>query len=84
MDTAVAHLCGALHKEAWVLVPQPADWRWMQEGEKTPWYESLILFRQGLRGDWELPIKAIDHSSQHGCYMLMTILFMQLLLLSSW
>lgn len=59
MDTAVAHLCGALHKEAWVLVPQPADWRWMQEGEKTPWYESLILFRQGLRGDWELPIKAI-------------------------
>lgn len=59
MDTAVAHLCGALHKEAWVLVPKPADWRWMQEGEKTPWYESLILFRQGLRGDWELPIKAI-------------------------
>jgi len=59
MDTAVAHLCGALHKEAWVLVPKPADWRWMQEGEKTPWYESLVLFRQGLRGDWTMPIKTI-------------------------
>jgi len=59
MDTAVAHLCGALHKEAWVLVPNPSDWRWMQEGEKTPWYESLILFRQGVRGNWEQPIQAI-------------------------
>ena len=59
MDTAVAHLCGALHKEAWVLVPKPADWRWMQDGDKTPWYESLILFRQEEKGDWALPIEAI-------------------------
>ncbi|WP_263833872.1 tetratricopeptide repeat protein [Sulfurospirillum oryzae] len=59
MDTAVAHLCGALHKEAWVLVPKPADWRWMQEGDRTPWYESLILFRQVNKGDWSVPIEAV-------------------------
>lgn len=47
-DTAVAHLCGALDKEAWVLVPKPADWRWMQEGD-TPWYQSLRVFRQKRR-----------------------------------
>ncbi|WP_333805438.1 tetratricopeptide repeat protein [Sulfurospirillum sp.] len=64
MDTAVAHLCGALHKEAWVLLPKPADWRWMPEGDKTPWYDSLVLFRQGLRGDWDIPIQAIKKRLQ--------------------
>ncbi|MBV5277649.1 MAG: tetratricopeptide repeat protein [Campylobacteraceae bacterium] len=55
-DTAVAHLCGALNKEAWVLVPRPADWRWMQEGSSTPWYKSLKLFRQEVKGDWCHPL----------------------------
>lgn len=58
-DTAVAHLCGALNKEAWVLVPRPADWRWMQEGDVTPWYQSLRIFRQKERGDWGFPISQI-------------------------
>lgn len=58
-DTAVAHLCGALNKEAWVLTPKPADWRWMQEGETTPWYQSLRIFRQKESGDWRIPIGQI-------------------------
>jgi tetratricopeptide (TPR) repeat protein len=61
-DTAVAHLCGAMNKRAWVLVPNPSDWRWMQEGDKTPWYESLKLYRQDKRGSWKEPIaKICDH-----------------------
>ncbi len=59
MDTAVAHLCGAMGKEAWVILPRPADWRWMQEGDSTPWYKSLKLFRQTKKGDWSAPIAEI-------------------------
>ncbi len=58
-DTSVAHLCGAIGKKAYVLVPTPADWRWMQDGESTPWYPSLKIFRQTKRGSWREPIRAI-------------------------
>lgn len=59
-DTSVAHLCGAMNKEAWVLVPRPADWRWMQEGETTPWYKSLKIFRQDKQGSWAAVITEIE------------------------
>jgi tetratricopeptide (TPR) repeat protein len=61
-DTSVAHLCGAMNKKAWVLTPKPADWRWMQEGDSTPWYPSLKIFRQEERGDWSAPILQIKES----------------------
>lgn len=60
-DTAVAHLCGAMNKTAWVLVPNPADWRWMQEGKSTPWYDSLQLFRQQHKGSWSEVISEIKN-----------------------
>ena len=59
VDTSVAHLSGALNKKTFVLLSKPAEWRWMQEGETTPWYESLLLFRQEIRGDWQKPILQI-------------------------
>ena len=59
-DTSVAHLCGAMNKEGWVLVPRPADWRWMQEGASTPWYKSLKLFRQDKQGSWATVITEIE------------------------
>ena len=52
IDTSVAHLAGALGTPAWVLIPSPADWRWMNEREDTPWYPTLRLFRQRTQGDW--------------------------------
>jgi len=58
-DTAVAHLCGALDVPVWVLTPKPADWRWMQEGDTTPWYRSVKVFRQTISGDWSAPIAAV-------------------------
>lgn len=52
IDTAAAHLAGALGRPAWVLLPFAADWRWMEDREDSPWYPTLRLFRQSARGDW--------------------------------
>lgn len=58
-QTSVAHLAGALGKECWVLVPNPAEWRYGTEGETMPWYSSVKLFRQAVKGDWSGPLKAV-------------------------
>jgi len=55
----IAHLAGALGKECWVLVPNPAEWRYGCDADKMPWYSSVKLFRQKERGDWSHPIAEI-------------------------
>jgi tetratricopeptide (TPR) repeat protein len=59
VDTSVAHLAGAMGKPAWVLIPHPADFRWLLAREDSPWYPSLRLFRQRRRGDWPAAIDEI-------------------------
>lgn len=53
VDTAVAHLAGALGKETWVLLSVCSDYRWLMDGEDTFWYKSMKLFRQKKIGDWD-------------------------------
>jgi Tfp pilus assembly protein PilF len=52
VDTAVAHLAGALGKPAWMLNRFDTCWRWMLDRADSPWYPSLKLYRQQTRGDW--------------------------------
>jgi len=66
VDTAVAHLAGALGKPCWVMLPAiRADWRWLRDRQDTPWYPgTLRLFRQQTPGDWPAVIRRVASELQ--------------------
>ena len=59
VDTAVAHVAGAVGARVWILLPFVADWRWMQGRCDSPWYPTARLFRQTERGQWSDPIQTV-------------------------
>ncbi|MDB5405855.1 MAG: sulfotransferase [Rhodospirillales bacterium] len=59
VDTSTAHLAGALGIPVWLLVAFIPDWRWRYTGDRTSWYQSMRLFRQERRGDWESVVEAV-------------------------
>ncbi len=62
VDTAVAHLAGALGKPVWLLNRFGSEWRWGLEREDSPWYPTLRQFRQRNRGDWSDGIDRVDRA----------------------
>lgn len=60
VDTAVAHLAGALGKPVWVLLRRVPDWRWLIDRRDTPWYPTMTLFRQCRRGEWGQVIEEVS------------------------
>jgi tetratricopeptide (TPR) repeat protein len=61
VDTAVAHLAGAMGKPLFLLLPFAADFRWLRGRADSPWYPTARLFRQPQFGDWENAVEALRH-----------------------
>jgi tetratricopeptide (TPR) repeat protein len=59
IDTAVAHLAGAMGKPTWLLLSFGSDWRWFIDREDSPWYPTMRLFRQPILGDWQTPLNRV-------------------------
>jgi len=64
VDTAVAHVAGALNTPVWMMVPFIPDWRWLLHRSDSPWYPSMRLFRQTARRDWGEVIADVCSSLQ--------------------
>jgi tetratricopeptide (TPR) repeat protein len=72
VDTAVAHLAGAMGKPLFLLLPFAADFRWLRGRSDSPWYPSVRLFRQPQFGDWDGAVKLLrqelaQFATRRGC-----------------
>ncbi len=65
VDTSLAHLAGAMGKPVWLLSRLDGCWRWLLNREDSPWYPTMKIFRQEMRGDWCDPINRIAADLVH-------------------
>lgn len=59
VDTAGAHLAGAMGKPVWLLNRFESEWRWLLDRKDSPWYPTMRIFRQARPGDWGTVIEAV-------------------------
>lgn len=60
VDTSISHLASALGTPTWIMLPNPADWRWMIDRNDSPWYPNITrLFKQPTPGDWQSMIQEV-------------------------
>jgi tetratricopeptide (TPR) repeat protein len=62
VDTAIAHLAGALHCPVWILLPFRAYWVWLRHRADSPWYPTARLFRQNSPGDWQGALEQVGEA----------------------
>jgi hypothetical protein len=60
------HLRAAAGRTARVLVPRPAEWRWLNAGRASPWFPGFALYRQSLQGDWRAAFAALERDLAQG------------------
>lgn len=53
VDTAIAHLAGAMGRPIWLMLPYATDWRWIAHATKSPWYPTMQIFQQPNPFDWK-------------------------------
>ena len=61
VDTAVAHLAGALGKPTWILIAALPDWRWMMGRSDTPWYSTAKLYRASTETRWSATLAEVKN-----------------------
>ena len=66
-DTSIAHLVGGLGRPVWVPLATIPDWRWLLNGESSPWYPTMRLFRQTSAGDWPPVLQHIAQELSKQC-----------------
>ncbi len=64
VDTAIAHLAGALGRPVWTMLCHTPDWRWHLDRSDSPWYPTMRLFRQPKWGDWDSVVELIRSQLQ--------------------
>lgn len=62
VDSAIAHLAGAMGRPTWVALKKVPEWHWGLEGDASPWYPQARLFRQETAGDWAPVIAAMQEA----------------------
>lgn len=58
----VGHIAGAMGIRCWVILPVNSNWMWGASGDRTPWYNSIRIFRQTVAGRWSKPLESLRKS----------------------
>ncbi len=67
LESAPAHLAGALGRSVWTVLPYAGCWRWLQNRDDSPWYPTMRLFRQSTPGNWGEVFDASPRKPANGC-----------------